>query len=704
MGTAKWGNESKLINNSTLFSTPPSLSHCVAVADTVQLDRMGLEIEKVRRQINMFSEKMVLEKEILQIIGNVYTFMDRKFNSDSALKWADNFSFPSEVRFRDMDKLNSVNCKFTDLVTEHQSKTAGDRLSLARIDSMAIQNEWSDKLRNLVAGVPMLTPNGFVSNNVPPKLRQKYLGVATAVNKLVYEQYTKGNIVILPTEEAIKIEGIHFSSLHWTLQFAKETGRMLADPSNGDMPLNTIEAKALVDAEFGKIVHPTIIQLIDMIMRVADELGWHEVVLWKKDLRGAFTLLNIRPKDACKCAFELTDGLTMIHLTGFFGWIGFPAAFHVISRVLNSNVNHVISGEMDIYVDDLMGVSEKHETSRDMELAENVIVQLLGPNSVNGDKDKSGRKSIWIGWELDLDSRSISIAQENLFKCIFGFLEVDTNKEIRIRSIMKLASWTSRYVLVFPYLKPLSSNLYAEITGTKNIDAFRKLKPAAIITIWVWRAILCLLAIQPSLHSRELESFRRTNSTIKLEYDASLTGLGVILLTSERGSWVTWKVTSIDLPFRLSSSGYQNTVEFIAIVMGVAMLYMFGIANTGLIIAGDNTSSLAWTGNDNFTNGYSAQAAIVYCQLLMRSKLRINETIHIPGEFNLICDQLSRGSRPVDLGYSDSQIVDINDYPPLVNCLTLCSPLLSIYDDLNSFTSFWNEVVEFTDLIMLIQH
>jgi len=167
---------------------------------------------------------------------------------------------------------------------------------------------------------------------------------------------------------------------------------MLADLSNGDMSLNTIEAKELVDEKFGKIVHPTIIQLIHMIFQVADEFRWHNVVLWKKDLRGAFTLLNIRPQDACKCAFELTDDLTMIHLTGFFGWIGFPAAFHIVSRVLESNINHVISGNMDIYVDDFMGVSVESEVASDMSLAENIALQLLGPNSINKEKDKMGRK------------------------------------------------------------------------------------------------------------------------------------------------------------------------------------------------------------------------------------------------------------------------------------------------------------------------
>ena len=88
----------------------------------------------------------------------------------------------------------------------------------------------------------MLTPLTFVINEIPPRLRHKYLKVEAAVNKLDYEQNTKGHVDILPTKVSVNIEGIHFSSLHSTLQFAKETVRMLADPSNNDMRLSEYES------------------------------------------------------------------------------------------------------------------------------------------------------------------------------------------------------------------------------------------------------------------------------------------------------------------------------------------------------------------------------------------------------------------------------------------------------------------------------
>lgn len=84
-------------------------------------------------------------------------------------------------------------------------------------------------------------------------MRNKYVRVASAVNKLAYEQYEKGNVLILPTEIVKQIPGAHFSSTHWVKQFFKEMGRMLADATNGDSPLNESEAKSIIDEVFGLI-------------------------------------------------------------------------------------------------------------------------------------------------------------------------------------------------------------------------------------------------------------------------------------------------------------------------------------------------------------------------------------------------------------------------------------------------------------------
>jgi len=70
---------------------------------------------------------------------------------------------------------------------------------------------------------------------------------------------------------------------------------------------------------WGEIHHPTVDQLVKMVLTAADIHGWNNIILWKKDLKGAFNLLNYNP-DYCKWfAFPLTGDIVVIHLAGLFG-------------------------------------------------------------------------------------------------------------------------------------------------------------------------------------------------------------------------------------------------------------------------------------------------------------------------------------------------------------------------------------------------
>ena len=69
-----------------------------------------------------------------------------------------------------------------------------------------------DLIRSLVTGIPIVTAQSFVPNGKPPPLRQKYLRVAPAVNKMMHELYQAGLIFIVTTEVAMKIPGVHFQA------------------------------------------------------------------------------------------------------------------------------------------------------------------------------------------------------------------------------------------------------------------------------------------------------------------------------------------------------------------------------------------------------------------------------------------------------------------------------------------------------------
>ena len=132
------------------------------------------------------------------------------------------------------------------------------------------------------------------------------------------------------------------------------------DPAYTPLNGTALSKNALRDtiaAQWGEIKHPTVIQLVLMVLTAADIHGWNNLVLWKKDLKGAFNLLNYNPASCKLFAFPLSDGLTMIHLAGLFGWIGMPHAFQVLTRSLQALCSHIILGLCYWYVDDLMAVS-----------------------------------------------------------------------------------------------------------------------------------------------------------------------------------------------------------------------------------------------------------------------------------------------------------------------------------------------------------
>lgn len=56
-----------------------------------------------------------------------------------------------------------------------------------------------------------------------------------------------------------------------------------------------------------------------MVLTAADIHGWDNIILWKKELKGAFNLLNYNPEFCRLFAFPLSNNVTMIHLAGLFG-------------------------------------------------------------------------------------------------------------------------------------------------------------------------------------------------------------------------------------------------------------------------------------------------------------------------------------------------------------------------------------------------
>jgi hypothetical protein len=377
-----------------------------------------------------------------------------------AQEWSEGFSFPPEVRQTDWEDLGSLDYNLVELVRQRQNVRKPSRFNAARVEGWSDEDPNKPFLWKLIDGITIFTSPDFAPNGKPPAMRERYLEVAPAVNKIMYELYKSGAVLLLPTDKLSGIphsDRIHYSCTSWAPKKNKKQGRPITDPSfipKPMKPLNDEWSKEKIKAEYGEIIHPTLHDIVSMILEMTDQYGWDKIILWKHNLTDAFMLLDIVPESAQLLANKLTENMTLIYMVGMFGWVGTPYAFDIITRSLRWAIRRKITGRTDMYVDDIMGCSTEENREEDMSIAAEIARRLLGPNAIAETKAEFGRRIEMLGWVIDLDKRVVFIAEHNFMKTFHGFFSLDLEKPIPYRTIEKLASWASRYSLLSRCMKP----------------------------------------------------------------------------------------------------------------------------------------------------------------------------------------------------------------------------------------------------------
>lgn len=603
-----------------------------------------------------------LTGQINCLLNDAWQLSSVTFNINDAVTWAGNFRFPNNIGERDLQDLRKYG-SLQRLCTARHDVVRGKKLNVTRVenvisaDRMKSFNVGQDKQRAMQIaqfGMSIPTSRSFVACNTPPPLRRKYLKVQAAVNKIIFAMYEKGQtVLLLPTDEAKKIPGIHFSATHWTTKKNKSSGRILGDQSNdpNDNNLNdgAGESQQLVTELWGNIVHPTLNDLAVMINTQATLHGWESIILWKMDLQGAFSLLRINPIDVPKFAFELTDNLTLIHTAGMFGWTGTPFAFAVFSRLLQGCIQHDIEGDVKVYVDDLCGCSASKHNKTDQLKAADICTGLLGDDALALDKQEEGRRLDMIGWSFDLDLRTVSVSYNNHLKTIFCVFQFKHGEKYHLIAWQTLAARASRYVAVCPHMKPFTSAFHRMSSSYQNNNSIMKLTSTeAWRDLRMWKVFLCLLLPYEKTLARSLNTFQAEPPSIRIEYDASLTGAGFVISkqAGKTGSWTILAHAGLVFPFADVSkmdSSYQNSCEFIAVVLALYFLCRSGIVDFAYELIGDSVSSLIWCQKGTAKSPFAHRASIAFSLLCIKGNFRMQQYQHIPGVENKTCDALSRG-------------------------------------------------------------
>lgn len=442
------------------------------------------------------------------LVEDAYRTTDLIFGKREAISYGRGFEWPPGVRVRDIQRAVECQQSLELMAQQRQVASAHDRLSVERIEKV-VSREDPDRalLLKLVTGMEVLVGPHFEPNNTPPKMRQLYKEVSGAVNKGLLKLWEADLVFIFPKEAMGGFGSIHYSPVHWTTKVGKESGRALFDSKDDSFgpALNSDAARELLEGMYGAIRHPSIDDIVRMILDYAaqceQEYGakfkWDDLILWKGDLKGAFTLLSFSAEGIRYLACELTDDLVLVYHTGLFGWTGTPFAFDVVSRVLRREIGRRINGRMTIYVDDLFGVTLKKFLLEDMAIARSVCEGLLGSQAMAEDKWETGRCVDVIGWVIDLERMRVSIARRNFLKIMYGYFAVDECAKVQVRTLVTLASWAARYKAVIRYAKPLTAGLYAEVRGMNNLNAYKELSTIGRQSILLWRVLLCMLHFDP---------------------------------------------------------------------------------------------------------------------------------------------------------------------------------------------------------------
>jgi hypothetical protein len=327
------------------------------------------------------------QSQMVETVRAAFEQMGNVFTTRDAAEWGAGFKVPLEDVTRDVALFEKCSHDLNVMVDSMKNTLIHDRLSVERVLKHVHLNN-PDRARIMALaefGMPALHDPNFIPNGggpLPP-LRNLYKSVAPTVNKLM------SCFVVLS-----HVDGSHESPLSWTDKEGKKQGRPLNDCSDGgkepgNMPLNSEFTKKASNDMWGVIVHPTLADICRMTLRyfkMAKEkypdVSWEDIVLWKMDLRGAYTLLFMRTEDVRLFSSLMTDDQVIFFFCGIFGWTGTPAAFQVVTRVVMYELALVLEGLTVMYVDDVIGVCLRRHVEREMAITNTVLTNLLGSDSV----------------------------------------------------------------------------------------------------------------------------------------------------------------------------------------------------------------------------------------------------------------------------------------------------------------------------------
>ncbi|KAJ1393592.1 hypothetical protein B484DRAFT_277253, partial [Ochromonadaceae sp. CCMP2298] len=518
---------------------PPPLRTTTTEGRTELSAEQRRSVARIAVTISQFFPERPAELDKFEAVAlRAFRRADLDYNIDDAVREAGDYHMAEKSCARDCAEFDRqpVNSEgmvdIAAMVNGRKAKLSANRLSRQRVeDTLSRENPLYDKVMALALDgirVRELLPDDFEPSGPErskwPQQRPKFLRAAPAVERLLQVNFVdKGLAIVLDADRAQHVKGLSMHASGWAPKPKKPLGRNTGDP----MSMNTTYTKLAADREWGVITHPSIETFVCMVLDFAERKGikWEDLVLIKLDITGAYTLIYINTADVALFGTEVTRDKVVIYMCGFFGWTGTPAHFHPITLALQWEIRRKIEGDVGIYVDDIVIVTTKQHEAHDTAAASEVTEGLLGQKTLAMDKKEAGRRIEAIGYGMDLDQRLLTIGDRCVERAVGGFMAVDEERPVPVRTMQCLASWASRYAKVCVYMAPFVRMLNNSYRGRRQ-HASIKLSIAAKLAIWVMRALLMLTVVDEQGFARSFDSWaeEKGGDHVVARFDAALPG------------------------------------------------------------------------------------------------------------------------------------------------------------------------------------
>jgi hypothetical protein len=157
----------------------------------------------------------------------------------------------------------------------------------------------------------------------------------------------------------------------------------------------------------------------------------------------------------------------------------------------------------------------------------------------------------------------------------------------------------------------------------------------------------------------------------------------------------------VDLkPFEFEEvSSYQNTAEYIGVILGLIAMVKLGFQRVDVQIRGDSISALTWAETGRPRGELVTNASSVFTLLCVATSLTVRKATHLEAKDNWRCDTLSRTLKPVkevmiDIGRGEYDVIDLSSDKAAMGLFAKCNPGLLI-DGEEPFSEYWKSVRQY---------